>query len=574
MNKKLRFVSWLALLAMILSACAPAAPTVAPTQGSETESPQATSTTEAEPVATEVEDTEIVVAPGGEFPIVNQKITLTVLIMPESEITDYNENEFTKWVEEKTNIHLEVTTAPQDQTEADQKLNAIFASGDLPDLIVGWRNMTLDRQLALAEQGLIVPINDYIDEYGVETKRVFEEMPSAENAVTQVDGKIYSVPDVNECYHCSHAQKLWVYQPWLDKLGLEVPETTDEFEQMLIAFQTQDPNGNGIQDEIPLSGNISWHGSLADYFMNPFVYYQTVSSPSGFYIENDVIKAPFVEDGWKEGLKYLNKLYAQGLIDPQAFTNTDEQARALGENPDVAIVGAMPSGHEGIFVEIYGDSNRWNEYVPIAPLEGPTGIRQNPTTTNVTGAGRFLITKANQYPEASFRLSDMLMSWEGTTRLYYGLPGVDWDYAKEGEELTSIGGGPVEFKELVFHNMPHSQSWGQSAPSYRPSSYRESQADTPDAPYEGMLFRWSKENYSPYNVDKTIPPLVITPDLAIQMGDLSTTITNIVNESFAGFINGQKDIDQEWDAYVQSLSDAGLDELLKMYQDSYNEKYK
>ncbi len=109
---------------------------------------------------------------------------------------------------------------------------------------------------------------------------------------------------------------------------------------------------------------------------------------------------------------------------------------------------------------------------------------------------------------------------------------------------------------------------------YRPASYRESQADTADQPYEGMLFRWSKENYAPYDVDMTIPPLVITPELAVQMGDLSTTITNLVNKSFAGFINGQKDIDQEWDAYVQSLNDAGLNELLKMYQDAYDVKYK
>ena len=118
---------------------------------------------------------------------------------------------------------------------------------------------------------------------------------------------------------------------------------------MLIAFQTKDPNGNGKADEIPLSGVVSWHGSLADYLINPFVYYQTVSSPSGYYLEDGSIKAPFVEDGWKEGLKYLNKLYAQGLIDPQAFTNTEDQAKALGESPDVAILGAMPSGHEGIF---------------------------------------------------------------------------------------------------------------------------------------------------------------------------------------------------------------------------------
>lgn len=543
-------------LAAILAACAQPKPTPA----SPTQKPAAT----AAPA----------VAPGGQFPIVSQKITLRSLNLPGANVSDYVNNEFTKWLEEKTNIHLEFSLAPQNQTEADQKLNALFASGDLPDVIIGWGNMTLDRQAALAQQGLIVPLNDYIDKYGVETKRIFSEMPAAKDACSQVDGKIYSVPDVNECYHCTHSQKMWVYKPWLDKLGLKVPETTDEFEQMLVAFKTKDPNGNGKQDEIPLSGNTSWHGSLADYLMNAFLYYQTVSNPTGFYIENGVIKAPWVEAGWKEGLKYLNKLYAQGLIDPQAFTNTENQAKALGENPDVVILGAMAAGHEGMFVQVNGPSRRWLEYIPIPPLKGPTGLRQNPTTANVTGTGKFLITKANKYPEASFRLADLFLSWEGTTRSYFGVPGVDWDYVKEGEKLVSVGGGVAKYKQIVYHTTPHAQSWGQSLPQYRPASYREAQADTPEQPYEGMLHRWSKENYAPYDVDKTIPPLVITPDLATKMGDLRTTITNLVNESFAGFVNGQKNIDKDWDAYVKSLNGAGLNELIKMYQDAYDAKYK
>jgi len=579
MNKHFHFASWLVLLAMILSACAPAATTIAPTQVLATNVPQPTNTAQVSatntPQPTNTPQAGITVAPGGQFPIVNQKITLKALIFPDPNVSDYDNNEFTKWLEDKTNIHLDITLAPQTQTDADTKLNAIFASGDLPDVIIGWRNMGLDRELALAQQGLIVPINDYIDKYGVETQKVFKEMPSAKNAVSEIDGKIYSVPDVNECYHCTHAQKMWVYKPWLDKLGLKVPTTTDEFEQMLIAFKTKDPNGNGKADEIPLSGVVSWHGSLADYLMNPFVYYQTVSEPSGlaFYLDNGVIKAPFVEDGYKQGLTWLHKLYSEGLIDPQAFTNTEDQAKALGENA-IPILGAMPAGHEGIFDEVGGKSNRWLEYIPIPPLKGPTGLQQNPTTTNVTWPGRFLITKANKYPEASFRLEDLLMSFEDTTRASVGVPGTDWDYVKPDQNLKSISGGKATYILLKTFPAPQNENWNQTLPLYRSASYREGQADTPDQPYEGMLHRWSKENYAPYDVDKTIPPLVITPDQATKMGDLNTTITNLVNESFAGFINGQKDITKDWDAYVKSLNDAGLNDLIKMYQDAYNAKYK
>jgi putative aldouronate transport system substrate-binding protein len=75
-------------------------------------------------------------------------------------------------------------------------------------------------------------------------------------------------------------------------------------------------------------------------------------------------------------------------------------------------------------------------------------------------------------------------------------------------------------------------------------------------------------------VDKTIPPLVVAPDQATKMADIKTTITSLLNEYFAGFVNGQKDIDKDWDAYIKALNDAGLNDLIKMYQDAYNAKYK
>ena len=56
------------------------------------------------------------------------------------------------------------------------------------------------------------------------------------------------------------SQKLWIYQPWLDALGLEMPQTTDEFEQVLLAFKEQDPNGNGRGGRDPVVDTMSAEG--------------------------------------------------------------------------------------------------------------------------------------------------------------------------------------------------------------------------------------------------------------------------------------------------------------------------
>ncbi len=159
--------------------------------------------------------------------------------------------------------------------DAQNKLNLMLASDDLPEVIIGC-NIRLDQMQILAEQGVALPLNDYIEKYGVETKKMFETNPAIKALITLLDGKIYGMPHYNDCYHCSMSQKMWVYKPWLDKLGLKVPETTDEFEAMLKAFKEKDPNGNGKADEIPMSGsklvNGGWHSTIDQFLMNSFVY--------------------------------------------------------------------------------------------------------------------------------------------------------------------------------------------------------------------------------------------------------------------------------------------------------------
>ena len=62
--------------------------------------------------------------------------------------------------------------------------------------------------------------------------------------------------------------KLWFNYDWLEKLGLEEPQTTEELYEVLKAFKTQDPNGNGKANEIPLTGSIEWSCALEYYLMN------------------------------------------------------------------------------------------------------------------------------------------------------------------------------------------------------------------------------------------------------------------------------------------------------------------
>src|SRR5690625_3105658 len=207
-------------------------------------------------------DDSILTEPG-EFTIVEEEVTLDVLIPSNSFVENFETNEFTKWYEEKTGVKINWEVVPEEGVE--EQLNLILTSGDYPDVIM---NMPVSpAQLRVyGEKGIFLSLNELIDKYGVQTKKMFEEMPIIEDSITTPEGDIYALPQVNECYHCTMPEKMRINKPWLDELSLDMPKTTEEFYEVMKAFKDEDPNGNGEADEIPLAGmKNSWREKITGF---------------------------------------------------------------------------------------------------------------------------------------------------------------------------------------------------------------------------------------------------------------------------------------------------------------------
>ena len=109
------------------------------------------------------------------------------------------------------------------------------------------------------------------------------------------------------------------------------------------AFKTQDPNGNGKADEIPLSASAG--NSLIPYFMNAFIYDPQGTSDANNNASTLVLKDGKVDlqankDGWREGLRYINSLYKEGLIDKGAFTQNPDALLQQGNHAGSVILGS------------------------------------------------------------------------------------------------------------------------------------------------------------------------------------------------------------------------------------------
>lgn len=511
------------------------------------------------------EDYEDIVTEAGQFPIVEEEVTLNVLVKSNSLVKDFETNEFTKWYEEKTGVHVNWEVIPEEG--AQEKLNLILTSGDYPDVIM---DMPISpAQLRLyGDKGVFLPLNDYIDKYGVETKRMFEEMPIVEDGVTTPEGEIYALPQVNECYHCTMPQKMWIYQPWLDELGLDMPETIDQFYDVMKAFKNDDPNGNGKNDEIPLSGmKNNWSEKIAGFLMNPFIY-------SDMYVENGTIVVPWDKPEWKEGLIFLNKMYEEGLIYQGSFTQDMEQFKSIGENSEPilgAAVAAVPSFFASVDHTVEG--RRVLDYVAVPPLKGPNGdpialYEPNP----ITRPAEFVITKNAKHPDVAFRWADAMYDEEITFRSVIGRKGEEWDDAEEGE--LGLDGEPAVWKGIKEGDGVHNEYWDQTGPSLRTKEMRSSAA-TPEGHQEVILWK-ATEAQEPYISDTItyVPPLFFSEEESTKLVKIDSTLNDYVEEMEAKFITGDADIEKEWDNYIKTLESIGIKEYVEIYQKAYDEKYK
>ncbi len=127
--------------------------------------------------------------------------------------------------------------------------------------------------------------------------------------------------------------------------------------------------------------------------MNSFIYNpgemggEIPGQPRFLIVRDGKVTPIYSREEWREGLRYLNRLYTQGVIDPQIFTQDEDALQRLGNNPDDVILGGVLGGSAGSAVSIEGTPGaRWAEYISVPPVAGPEvsamrrGIPTSPPT--------------------------------------------------------------------------------------------------------------------------------------------------------------------------------------------------
>lgn len=512
------------------------------------------------------DDQSIVNAPGV-FPIVNEPVTLKIMVKILGGVDSYSDNEFTRQFEQLTNIKIEWDEVPA--ANAQEKLNLVLQSGDYPDVLLNF-GLTPSQQVIYAEQGVFLRLNDLIDQYGDNLKTMFKEYPDIKSFTTSTNGEIYALPRVTDCYHCTAVAKMWIYKPWLDKLGLSVPKTTDEYYEVLKAFKDQDPNGNGLQDEIPLSGseNDLYGQKVYSFLMNSFILSDNynIIDQKNMLLQDGKVDVAFNKPEWKKGLEYLSKLYGEGLIHNESFTQDINQFRQVARNETV-ILGSFSSLIPSLSASPEeGTPQFYQNYVIVPPLKGPDGYQSTPAKPEYNHGG-FIITSAAKHPEVAIRFADWFYKFENWATQSFGPEGGNWRMAKDGE-IAINGKQAVWKKEEKMVGNQGKHTWGNT---FNFNMKHSTQVAVP-----GGLEEWMYQatlQYDPYKVS-VMPSLFYSGELSAELTELTNTIMDYVDEMTARFIVGDAKLEEEWDTYLQTLESMNLKRFIQIQQETYNQSAK
>lgn len=506
----------------------------------------------------------------GTFPISKERITLTVGVQQNQGIEDWDTNALTKELEEKANVDLQFEVFPAADTAS--KISARVASQtELPD-ILALETTPLESYI---DTGLFLPTTEYYNDPNMAyyfNKRLESNPEQKEfllrNAASP-DGEIYGVfkyaPEIGNEY----SSRMWINKTWLDKLGLPIPTTTEEYYQTLKAFVEQDPNGNGEKDEIGLIGSTNgWNQKPQDTLMNAFTYIDTTYNY--LTVQDGQLSVAYTKPEYKEGLEYLNKLVNEGLLSPLTFTQDSSQLKTLAENPDAQMIGSLVAGSLSFYT---ADSERKKDFVPLPPLTGPNGVCYATYRPSMPGNPTF-ITKYCENPEVAFRLLDYMYEENMSMWQRFGVPEVDWSTDVEGlkglyEDSLGVSCGFKQVNDIMGTN---NSTYPNIFPAYREmlSPLSMQGIATPENPYDYTVLT---ANSVQYHLDKhpeeIIERIVYTTDETSQINDILTSINTFRNESVARFIVGDKPF-SEWDSYVEELEKIGLEEFIQISQQAYD----
>ena len=471
----------------------------------------------------------------------------------------YNANwALIKEVEKLKNVKLDVQVVPASDYAA--KKSIVMQSGEIPDLLTNtWANQVHQ----YAQQGLLLPVSDYIDKMP-NLKKYLEYIDdeAAIDDICEADGKFYVLPAFEK--HPVGTNTFAIRKDIFDQNNIKVPETYDELFDALVELKKIYPDSLGIGDlyngKLLMSFVASSFGTKGGYSL-PFGYSYNYDTKEWYF-------APTSEQ-YKTLLGYMNKLYNAGCIDPEGFTQDSALFKQKVLTNKYFVVPVFGYGSCVDYNKELKEAGFENaDFELIYPMAGPEGIRKGKPTSKYGGglAISSTVAKRKDFDKFLEFIDWMYYSEEAAILTTAGIEGVT--YTKSGDEYI--------FNEdiITVANKNGTKSLSKdfgvgingikTLTDYKPESVERSLVEEKELEF--------KQNMIDQNwVDKDDPGLKFSEEQNEKVQLLYTGLNDYTESMIVKFIYGEESFDN-WQNFVDKCKQLGSDELIEIVRKTWSQQ--
>ena len=506
-------------------------------------------------------------------PILNEKgakeITFTIYSSKNASALDYNDMKIMQDLFKSTNVN--VFWENVSESVYSQQKNLIFGNKeDRPDAIYH-AGMSAGEIIKYAKRGVLVAISDYLD-YMPNFAKLLKERPDIYAQLINVeDGKIYSLPRIEEMGLLQNPNLLFLNKAWaLEAVnagkvtGISASDLKDglnltatQMEQLLTYFRDNDMNGNGNNaDERPLNFVYNnWQGNQCDLY--------------GMFGLNDNLEHRVIVDGkvtytvqderFKEATNFIANWVKNGLIDPVSFEQSQDNFLANGKG-----------------LETYGAFYWWESetvvsnpenYILCNPLIGPNGDQTVCVSNNPeVGTGEVVVFSDCANVEVLLAYFDRYYAPEISAQINYGPIGIVYEEEKDANGMLVQKPIPdgMTTDELRLQNAPlgiiylSDYAWKNVVNMEPRAKLRLERLDLVAKPFV------------PENV-KPCPNLQFTLDELNTLSNYETNLNDYIRTNLINWLLKGGVTDAQWQAFQNDLNGKiQLAEIQKVYQDAYD----
>ncbi|MCI5647914.1 MAG: hypothetical protein MR332_00525 [Fusicatenibacter sp.] len=483
-------------------------------------------------------------------------------IIPHEKFKDASESPFHIGLAKNVGVTID-WSFPTTGADANTFTNTLMADpSSLPNIM---QSYFMENASQYIDDGIIWDLTDYIQEYAPDYYAFLQTNPAYDKAMKDDKGRYYTFGFFREDggWNDSYEGPV-VRKDWLDECGLEVPKTISEFENVIRVFHDKYGatfNASNIRfNDMGICGAFGAYGSY------------TVNTNYGWYVKDGNVNLAAAQDEWRDYVSWLNKLWDEGLIDQDIMTEDDTTIKDKIHNDKC-----------GITYTSMGQVNLWNKEEEAAGKEAVWIGIPYPTADDGSlscvfggpGIGKHTTVITKTADEETMKVCMEILNYayteEGMLYWNYGTEGESWEYDENGvPQFTSLVKDDPDTDPMTKYN---GATWGSACIQATNLLYQKNSEVAIEA-NNTWYYNYDDEKKNEEVTSGWRYPVgtSFTVEEADELDEISQNIPTFVSESYAAFLTGSKDIndDSVWEAYKEDLESYNLSRVLEIRQAAYD----